>query len=660
VKVQARPCTACGDLLRHGCLVTLMALALGRAGAVEIEIGEVYGSWDTTFTYGQAYRTADRDPDLIGRANGGRAFSVNFDDGDLNYDSRISHVLSVTSEIEARWRRYGAFVRASAFHDFANLEEDRERTPLTDEAERFVGEDLRLLDAYAWADFELRGRPLQIRIGEQVINWGESTFIQNSINTINPVDVARLRVPGAELREALLPVGMVWGSVGISDSVTLEGFYQYDYERTRTEPAGTFFSTNDFASEGGRQAFLGFGDFSDLGTTIAGIHDPAFLAVPRIQDELPDGGEFGAALRIFAPALNDTEFGFYYINYHSRLPVVIARTGTPAGVGNATGAAVAATTLAALGAAGALAVGTNAAVAAGSSLQDGAAAARRGIDCALQGAATGNQALVGACVIDQYAKTGAIFNHYPENIQLYGVSFNTQSDWTGVALQGEYSFRDDVPLQVDETEGVFAGLTPLSALIPAARRNQLGNLGTEEIIPAFVRCDVSQIQATASKIFGPSLGANSATLIGEIGLTHVHDFPDKSRLRLDGPGTFTSGDPFHSSPAGLHPGKPAESADAFADATSWGYRLLGRFEYDNLIGPVNILPRVAWLHDVQGNSPGPGGNFIEGRKAITLGVTATYQQQWEWDINYTNFFGAGRHHLLSDRDFVAFSLKYSF
>ncbi|MGH6634650.1 MAG: DUF1302 family protein [Gammaproteobacteria bacterium] len=41
-------------------------------------------------------------------------------------------------------------------------------------------------------------------------------------------------------------------------------------------------------------------------------------------------------------------------------------------------------------------------------------------------------------------------------------------------------------------------------------------------------------------------------------------------------------------------------------------------------------------------------------------MTATYQQQWEWDINYTNFFGAGRHNLLSDRDFVAFNLKYSF
>ncbi|MGH8527522.1 MAG: hypothetical protein ACREXY_25925, partial [Gammaproteobacteria bacterium] len=45
-KVQSRPCTACGDPLRHWCLATLMALAPGRAGAVEIEIGEVYGSWD--------------------------------------------------------------------------------------------------------------------------------------------------------------------------------------------------------------------------------------------------------------------------------------------------------------------------------------------------------------------------------------------------------------------------------------------------------------------------------------------------------------------------------------------------------------------------------------------------------------------------------------
>ena len=42
--------------------------------------------------------------------------------------------------------------------------------------------------------------PGQIRVGDQVLNWGESTFIQNGISVINPFDVSKLRVPGAELK----------------------------------------------------------------------------------------------------------------------------------------------------------------------------------------------------------------------------------------------------------------------------------------------------------------------------------------------------------------------------------------------------------------------------------------------------------------------------
>ena len=103
-----------------------------------------------------------------------------------------------------------------------------------------------------------------------------------------------------------------------------------------------------------------------------------------------------------------------------------------------------------------------------------------------------------------------------------------------------------------------------------------------------------------------------------------------------------------------------ESADDFADATSWGFRMAGRLTYNNLIGPVNISPRFALAQDVSGITPGPGGNFIEGRRAITLGITSDYQNTWVADFSYTSFQGAGRHNLLNDRDFAAFNLNYSF
>jgi len=42
-----------------------------------------------------------------------------------------------------------------------------------------------------------------------VVSWGESTFIQGGMNVINPVDVSKLRVAGAELKEAFNGVNMI-------------------------------------------------------------------------------------------------------------------------------------------------------------------------------------------------------------------------------------------------------------------------------------------------------------------------------------------------------------------------------------------------------------------------------------------------------------------
>ncbi len=103
-----------------------------------------------------------------------------------------------------------------------------------------------------------------------------------------------------------------------------------------------------------------------------------------------------------------------------------------------------------------------------------------------------------------------------------------------------------------------------------------------------------------------------------------------------------------------------EPADRFPDSTSWGYRLAGRLEYPSLIGAWNILPRFSWSQDVNGTSPGPGGNFIEDRYGLTLGVSANLRATYELDVSWTKFGGAGRYNDLNDRDFAAASVKIAF
>ena len=559
------------------------------AYAADFSYGDLYGSFDTTVSYGQSYRVQSRASELIGIANGGTGFSVNGDDGNLNYDTGlISTTLKFTSELDLRYKNFGAFVRGTGFRDFQNDDpNDTVRTPLSDQAIDLVGKDLKLLDAYVWSNFNLGTMPFSIRLGEQVLSWGESTFIQNGINTINPVDVSKLRVPGAELKEALVPVGIVSASAGLTDEFNLEGFYQYDYERVLIDPPGSYFSTNDFVGNGGNCAVLGFGLAPDYPLLPLGITSSACdlglpFAAPRAPDDRPEeGGQYGVALRWFSSILNNTEFGFYFINYHSRLPVINAFQATIAG----------------------------------------------------------------------NASTAAYQIAYPEDIKLYGVSFNTEVGTTGWALQGEYSFRNDMPLQVDDVELLLAALgSPL---------NQLGVAfdGTGSLIPGFIRRDVSQFQMTASRIFGPMLKANQSIFITEFAVTHVHNMPNKNVLRLEAPGTNLPG------PFGIFGtrGAPAlQSNDDFADATSWGYRIVGRLDYNNVIGSINLHPRIEWRHDVSGITPGPGGNFVEGTKVITAGLGASYQNTWQADLSYTSFFGAGAQNLFYDRDFLSLSIAYSF
>ena len=177
------------------------------------------------------------------------------------------------------------------------------------------------------------------------------------------------------------------------------------------------------------------------------------------------------------------------------------------------------------------------------------------------------------------------------------------------------------------------------------------------------RYDVWQLQTTATKALPPMLGAQQVIVVLEAGMTRVAGLPDKSSggvnnvgLRLDGPGTAVSG---NAALSYLHFGE-VEPQNRFADATSWGYELATKLDYPGLIGSWNLSPRLTWQQDVKGTTPGPGGNFIEGRHALGIGVTANLQNRWEVDVSYASYGGAGRFNLLNDRDFIAATVKYSF
>ncbi len=650
---------------------TLLVISLGGflpvlpAGALEFGNDQFDGSLDTTISHGFAIRVEKRNPRL--------AADINGNDGNLNFGrSIVSNASKITVDLDISTPTFGVFLRGKGFLDFENQNSSRDRTPLSDEALKAVGKDVELLDAYVTSYFDVGDAAVDVRLGKHVLNWGESTFIPNGINAINHVDLGSLRLPGSELREALLPVNMVSMSVAPNDILSVEGFYQFDWQKTEIDAVGSYFSTTDYAGPGARKAMISNPAFVALGLTDQGLSkfglltqlapainadiaalvtggriqeqsltDPDFLSVLRGNDIEPaDSGQYGFAVRYLAEDLNQTEFGFYFMNYHSRLPVVSALTGTRDGI--ETGLAVASE------------IGTPSVTA--TTIQGGLEANQ--VPTAEAEVAAGQQAggIGAALAINEYAKTGTYSLEYPSDIKLFGLSFNTVLGSSGWALQGELSHRRGAPLQRAERTIFAEGLAPIvftldSSRIPEHIQEQIRSDSDPEQattdfvqslldqeIQGYVRRNVSQVQATATRVFGPVLNSDSMVLVAEAAVMHVHGMPNE---------------PIES-PAG---GVLAEG-EADADATSWGYRIATRLDYNNAIGSVNLYPYTQFLHDVSGNSPAPFGPFVEGRTGLTLGVGADYLSNWEADLSYTRFAGDGNE--LSDRDFVSASIKYSF
>ncbi len=746
--------------------LSAIAAATITTHAVEFENDVIEGNLDTTLSYGGSFRTSAADPGNIGIANGGTRYSVNGDDANLNYGTGLfSHVAKGTHDLELDFKKLqdvSLFLRGTYFVDFENIRSD---SPLSDAAKREVGRDMELLDAYISYDLPT-SIPVNIRLGNQVLSWGESTFIQNGINVINPVDVTKFRIPGSELREALRPVPLLSVSLQVTDALTLEGFYQFKQEEMEIDPAGSYFSTKDFVGPGGQYAMLGFGSAGQPNmesytdnplygllegepARVPTISNPRFnpaqppsaanapflpvgaAGIPRGRDNrASDSGQFGIAARYFAEGLNDTEFGFYFINYHSRLPLVSAITGrdilgelqptinlVKGGIGQVDGL------LAQVNGGLAQVAGGLTQAEAGLAQVNGAIAQLEAADpnsdqlpglrtqqagilgqqqglLAQQTELTGQKGQLDAqraefsgqlagmqtSLPQLYAGTARYIFEYPEDIQLYGVSFNTEIGSTGISLQGEVSYRRDVPLQVDDVELLLAGLTPSNpalgniGLIPVVDTNgdgvpdmgnpawqgrsmtQLGQQDFNSYVRGYRKFEVWQPQMTVVKMFGPAIGAQQWVIVGEVAATLVPDLPDKDVLRFDGPGTALSGDPL--APAILatsgHATDRFEPASAFADDFSWGYRLAARIDYTDVIGGVNLSPAIAFAHDVEGNTPLPLGNFHEDRMSVTVGVTATYQNSWQGTVKYTEFFGNEDYNLMYDRDFLQAMVQYSF
>lgn len=683
-RMGGRTAAVCGAGLLLGAAIPAQAAGF-KAGNLDISI-------ETALSATTGVRTSSPDKDLIGKANNlssgvnaantdRGAFSVNGDDGNLNYDSGdfFFSRLGLISDITISHGDFGVFLRPSYLWD-PRLDDDnfadpgdyggarvrsfddlnRKNDAVTDE----VADNFELYDAYFYGRFDLFDRSVAFKLGNQVLNWGESTFVQNGINSIIAANANRA-FPGAEVKEIFIPTTMLWTGFDLTQNTSLELFWQLEHEETIPFATGTFFSTSDLTVPGGQDAQLGFGRCDEnLPSVFTGAPENCGASggiFPRAsaEKEADDTNQYGARLSFYLPALNSMELSLYAMRYNSRLPLFAGRTVSEGQYA-----------IDVDGPPGPIFVG----------MPCTPAPAPFGAGCVGNGG-SGNYQLV-----------------HPEGIDLYGLSFNTYSDFLGVALQGEYSVKKDQPLNIAGPElimfalGLDGALGPIvgstDGCITNVCRSGAASFQPGAFFEGYQRFDVHQADLGFTSIMGPGeflnkVGADQVALIGEVAMTYVKDLPSRSELPFGGSGDFGPNLLEGANATSM----PAQDRRAYGDATSWGYRLLASLRYNSVFDIVNVVPSIRFFHDVKGTTPSPIGNFTEESKLLGLSVTVEYLSNWEFGGGYTAFFGgedstlgatpvcgldtgltvACRRHdgsatnnFREDRDFASLFLRYTF
>lgn len=563
---------------------------------------------------------------IVGFGHTGLPTTINFDDGNRNFKkySLINNRISAYGEFQLHMDSYGAVFSGSAFRDAAYRDRNDNNSPafgasgstinktgnpqeFTTATQYYDGQRFRLLEAYVYGDWMLGDEAaLSLRAGQQLVAWGESLFFSGIASTQGPADATKAFVPGAEIKDILLPVNQLAMQLSVNSDLTLLAQYRLAYKPTEIFPVGDYFSPADAVGPGasfvygsinplylngcqglmssalntllpGSFALLnGLGinanslcDQNGIGGTLLGA-SPYILAV-RGPDIMPsDQGQWGAGLRYRLTTTSN--IGLYFINYHDTNPAVMLNVGYAPFTSSLLGLLP-------------LPLSTG--------------------------------------VIGQYVPTSYNVKYF-DNIKMIGSSFSTALGPFNVA--GELNYRDGFDMPVQATiSGVVS---------PVYTRGRMG-------------------QALLSSLYSvnPGFLVDDVTAVAEAGYLYVFDVD-----RLDNtPGIIMAG----------NGDKLFYDRQSFGFQTLFvtgNHNIVEGWDLNTQVSYGEITfgnPSMAGAF---------GPLYGEGDRRLGLGAKMTYLSNLELGIGYNFFFGdtmktIGESSLkanpYADRDYASFNIKYN-
>lgn len=623
---------------------TAIALLLGAgvcatASASSFDVFGVDGSFKLTTNYGVGIRTEKQsqalingpiDPfviDLSGATNGaaflhtGLPTTINSDDGNRNFDrgSLVNNRISALGELQLNYDNYGAVFSGDAFYDWVYHESNDNDSPdtvnkkgsvnhFTKQARHFDGERVRLLEAYAFGDWDVADTMhLNLRAGRQLVAWGESLFFSGIALAQGRADATKAIVPGAEVKEILLPTSQISLNFGLSSNFSVLAYYKLEFAETEIFPVGDFFSPTDAIGPGGSFVYGSanplalnsctgvltslIGGIPALGPTLGNllgaanvnpdnlcmlnglgetlVDAPTNVVPTRGKDIKPsDWGQYGVGMRY---QLDEGVVGAYYLRYADSNPTVQLNFGY---------------------------------------------------------SSFSNNPLL------QSVLTTRLFNQqtpvsyqvrYFGGIDMYALSYSTLLGPVNVA--GEASFRHGID-------------TAAQAIVSGV------------LTPIFTRSDIGQAQISAIYATNPGIVFDDVALVGEAGIVHVFDV-DKIEAR---PGLFPVGDG----------DKPFYSRTSYAIQTLMIPTKRNAFPGWNLSVPISFGMLIKGTPAMSGAF---GALYGDGDTRLSVGLTADSINSLTVGVAYNMFFGDAKKTIgdstlpanpFVDHDYATLNVKYSF
>ncbi|HEU0195791.1 MAG TPA: DUF1302 family protein [Nevskiaceae bacterium] len=569
--------------------------------------------------------------------------TINYDDGDRDFGryALINNRLSGYGQIHVTWRNYGLFVSGAGFYDQAyhgpndnnsnvvnrgilantvnevgpggitsasDFDYPGPYNRFTQQTRYYDGQRVRWLESYVYGDWNIGSTSLDLRLGRQLVAWGQSLFFGGLALQQSRADATMSNVPGANVKSILLPTQQIALRFNATRNVTLMGYYKLEFAKTELFPEGDYFSPADVIGPGSTFVYgsanplAGGGSCSglisnlhigttstpaNLDSTVCGLlgsltgvtNAPPFIITPRGPDIDPSRwGQYGLGIEYQLTPI--TSVAFHYIRYDDNNPAVQLNVGyAPIGV--------------------------------------------------VAGKTITTQ------IINQPVPVSYNIRYFG-GIHMYNLSYSTVLGPFNVG--GEFNYRDGAALPV---ESVISGV----------------------VSPVYTRGKISQALMSAIYVVNPNFYFDDFVFTGEVGYTHVNSLdrvPDSFGIQTSGPVDLGDGRNFNL----------GDGRTPFYGSNAWGFEFLMIPTKHNLFDGWDMSTPVSFSMLVKGN-PELAGSFGalygQGDQRLGLGVSFQYLQNLTLALGYNLFFGNANeligHSLMHanpfvDRNYATFTVKY--